>query len=153
MENRDFNTGMNNVETGVGGVGNVGPEQKSGTAIKDKVSGQAAEMKDKLTEQAKGVKEKVMTQANQYGEQLVTKIDSTRERTAEGLKSTSQRIDRLAMYIQEHDSRQMSEALINNSQQYIRQNPGKSLVFGLVAGMLLGRIFSGFGGGHHKARY
>ena len=126
MENRDYPTGMS-------------------TGTKEKMGDQATEMKEKLVEQAKGVKEKMMSQANQMGEQLATKIDSTRERTAEGLKTTSKRIDRLAMYIQAHDSKQMSEALMKNSQQYVRQNPGKSLVFGLVAGVLLGRLFSGFG--------
>lgn len=102
------------------------------TAVKDRVNEQASELKGKLREQASNL-------SNQLGQ----KIDSARGKTSAQLRNTSQRIGNLATYVETKDAKDMSDDLLRSSRELIRNNPGKSLLIGLVAGILLGRLFSG----------
>lgn len=131
MDERDFsqentygatNTTDNNVSSNV---------KDSITAVKEKVSEQASDLKEKLSERA-----------STLGNQLTQKIDTARGKTSAGLRTTSQRIQNLAMYVEEHDARDMSDAVVSTSRELIRKHPGKSLLVGLLAGVLVGRIFS-----------
>jgi ElaB/YqjD/DUF883 family membrane-anchored ribosome-binding protein len=131
-------------QTGPGGVGQqpsengslnaekIKSEVKSGvTAVKDRVTGQASELRGKLNEQAATI-----------GTQLTQRIDNARGKTSAGLRNTSQRIQNLALYMEEHDAKDMSEAVVRTSKELVRKHPGKSLIAGLLFGVLVGRIFS-----------
>ena len=136
MDDRDFpnetSYGSNNTENSTANVKN------NITAVKDKVSEQAADLKDKLS-----------AQASTFGNQITQKIDNARGKTSAGLRTTSQRIQNLAMYMEEHDAKDMSDAVVRTSKELVRKHPGKSLLVGLIAGLLVGRIFS-MGGGHNR---
>lgn len=146
MEQQDFTN-----ETSYGSTNNYGETNNTDsptskvkeniTAVKDKVTGQAAELKDKLS-----------AQASTLGTQLTQRIDNARGKTSAGLRTTSERIQNLAMYMEEHDAKDMSEAVVRTSKELVRKHPGKSLLVGLIAGLLVGRIFS-MGGGHQHSRY
>jgi ElaB/YqjD/DUF883 family membrane-anchored ribosome-binding protein len=99
-------------------------------------------VKDKVAEQATDLKEKLSAQASTLGSQLSQKIDTARGKTSAGLRTTSQRIQNLAMYVEEHDAKDMSDAVVSTSRELIRKHPGKSILVGLLAGILVGRIFS-----------
>lgn len=107
------------------------------------------EMKEKASQQAVAIKEKVGERARTYGNQMKEKVDQTRGKAAGGLRTTSQRINNLALYLEEHDANDMSEALARSSKELVRKNPGKSLLAGLVVGLLIGRLFS-MGGGQYR---
>lgn len=112
------------------------------TAVKEKVTKQAINLRDKLNEQAKT-----------YGTQLTEKIDSARGRTSAGLRSTSERMQNLALYMDEHDAKDMSDAVVRTSKELIRKNPGKSLLVGMAVGLLIGRVFSmGSHSSHHHRK-
>lgn len=114
-------------------VSNTSEHGKEGlTAVKERVSEQANEIKGRLKEQASSL-----------GNQLGQKIDSARGRTSAQLRNTSQRIGHWANYVEAKDAKGMSDDLLRSSRELIRKNPGKSLILGLVAGILLGRLFSG----------
>ena len=133
MADTEFNTNSQDYETTSVGKENL---KESITAVKDKVTGQASELRGKLNEQATNI-----------SNQLTQRIDNARGKTSAGLRTTSQRIQNLAIYMEEHDAKDMSEAVVRTSKELIRKHPGKSLLIGLAAGMLFGRIFSlgGFG--------
>jgi ElaB/YqjD/DUF883 family membrane-anchored ribosome-binding protein len=163
MDEQDFNSGSQNYSsTGAGGVGqepgaNETSTNKSKvdmkesiTAVKDKVSEQANELRGKFNEQAGELREKFNEQASTISNQLSQRIDNARGKTSAGLRNTSQRIQNLALYMEEHDAKDMSEAVVRTSKELIRKHPGKSLIVGLVAGMLVGRIFSIGGGGERR---
>jgi ElaB/YqjD/DUF883 family membrane-anchored ribosome-binding protein len=143
MDEKDYgyNTYSN---TNTAGSNNVGVAEPT-SRVKENLSG----IKDKVSEQAAGLKGKITDQAKTYGSQLTQKIDNARGKTSAGLRSTSDRINNLAMYVEEHDARDMSEAVVKTSQELIRKHPGKSLVVGLVIGMVVGRIFT-MGHSHHR---
>ncbi|WP_373531163.1 hypothetical protein [Vampirovibrio sp.] len=107
-------------------------------------------VKEKVTEQTSELKGKLRDQASQLGTQLGQKIDSARGRTSTQLRNTSQRIEHLASYVETKDAKGMSDDLLRSSQSMIRKYPGKSILVGLVAGLLLGRLFSG--GRHSQIR-
>jgi ElaB/YqjD/DUF883 family membrane-anchored ribosome-binding protein len=131
MDEQEFNQ-ENTYDTANTTDNNVGANVKNNiTAVKDKVTGQAGELKDKLA-----------AQANTLGTQLTQKIDTARGKTSAGLRTTSQRIQNLAMYVEEHDAKDMSDAVVRTSTELVRKHPGKSLLVGLLAGILVGRIFS-----------
>jgi|GEM_PF-6296486 len=141
MSEQDYNSNEQNYgQTGPGGVGqepgdnnnfNAEKLKSSVTAVKDKVSEQASELKGRFSEQASNL-----------SNQLTQRIDNARGKTSAGLRTTSQRIQNLALYMEEHDAKDMSEAVVRTSKELIRKHPGKSLIAGLVLGMLVGRIFS-----------
>jgi len=143
MNSNFDNTFENNTDTLYSDTGSTG---KTGTAVKDGVTA----IKDKVGEQAAGIKDKLSEQAKTYGTQLTQKIDGARGKTSAGLKTTSQRIQNLAMYVEEHDAKDMSQAVVRSSKELIRENPGKSLLVGMALGLLFGRIFSMGGHGHHQ---
>jgi len=97
------------------------------------------EAKDAITGQAIGLKDKLTEQTKVYGSQLVNKIDNARGRTSAGLRRTSDRINSLAMYVEEHDTRDISQALLRASTDMIRKHPGKSILVGVLLGLFLGR--------------
>jgi ElaB/YqjD/DUF883 family membrane-anchored ribosome-binding protein len=110
------------------------------TAVKEKITGQASELKGKLRDQA-----------SHLGTQLGEKIDNARGKTSTQLRNTSQRIENLASYVEAKDAKGMSDDLLRSSQAMIRKHPGKSVLVVLVAGLLLGRLFS-FGGRYSRTR-
>jgi len=73
---------------------------------------------------------------------LSQRIDNARGKTSAGLRTTSQRIQNLALYMEEHDAKDMSDAVVRTSKELVRKHPGKSLIAGLLFGVLVGRIFS-----------
>jgi ElaB/YqjD/DUF883 family membrane-anchored ribosome-binding protein len=101
------------------------------TAVKDRVSGQANELKGRLS-----------AQASNLGNQLGQKIDDARGKTSARLRNTSQKIQNLALYMEEHDAKDMSESALRSTQDLIRKHPGKSILAGLILGVLVGRLFS-----------
>jgi ElaB/YqjD/DUF883 family membrane-anchored ribosome-binding protein len=107
------------------------------------------DVKDKLSDTAGTLKGKMSQQAKTYGSQLTQKIDQARGKTSERLRNTSDRIQNLAMYVEEHDAKDMSEAAMRNSQELIRKHPGKSLLVGIGIGILVGRLF-GMGMPHYR---
>lgn len=133
--NSDFTPGADNTEI-YSDTGSSAPGSKMN------------EVKEKASQQAVAIKEKVAEKTRVYGTQMKEKVDQTRGKAAGGLRTTSERINNLALYLEEHDAQDMSEAVARNSKELVRKNPGKSLIAGLVVGLLIGRIFS-MGGGHH----
>ena len=97
------------------------------------------EAKDAITGQAIGLKDKLTEQGKVYGSQLVNKIDNARGKTSAGLRRTSDRINSLAMYVEAHDTRDISQALLRSSTDLVRKHPGKSLLAGVLLGLFLGR--------------
>jgi ElaB/YqjD/DUF883 family membrane-anchored ribosome-binding protein len=144
MEERDFPN-----ETTYGSTNNYGETNNTDTAT-SKVKDNITAVKERVTEQAADLKDKLSAQASTLGNQLTQKIDNARGKTSAGLRTTSQRIQNLAMYMEEHDAKDMSEAVVRTSKELVRKHPGKSLLVGLIAGLLVGRIFS-MGGGHHHS--
>jgi len=152
MSEQDYNSNEQNYgQTGPGGVGqepgennnfNAEKLKSSVTAVKDKVSEQASELKGRFSEQASELKGRFKEQTSNISTQLTQRIDDARGKTSAGLRTTSQRIQNLALYMEEHDAKDMSEAVVRTSKELIRKHPGKSLIAGLVLGMLVGRIFS-----------
>lgn len=120
------------------------------TAVKDKVSEQATDLRGKFNEQTSELRGKLNDQASTISNQLTQKIDDARGKTSAGLRNTSQRIQNLALYMEEHDAKDMSDAVVKTSKELIRKHPGKSLLVGLLAGMLVGRIFSLGGNGERR---
>lgn len=142
MTEQDYTSEYSNTnEIGTNNTSDVATNVKNNiTAVKDRVSGQASELKGKLSEQA-----------NNLSNQLSQKIDNARGKTSAGLRTTSQRIQNLAMYVEEHDAKDMSEAVVRTSKAMISKHPGKSLLVGIVLGVLVGRLFS-LGGGASSNR-
>ena len=123
MDEQDFATEYTNgssAETARGGI----------SAVKDRVADQASDLKNKIS-----------SQANSLGNQLGQRIDNARGKTSARLRNTSERLQHLANYVDEHDARDMSQAVVNSSREVVRKHPGKSLLVGLVVGVLLGRMF------------
>lgn len=104
------------------------------TAVKEKVNTQATELKGKLRDQA-----------NTLGTQLGQKIDNARDKTSAQLRTASRKMDNAANYVETHDAKDMSNAVMQASQELVRKHPGKSILAGLIVGVVLGRLFS-FGG-------
>jgi len=131
-------------QTGPGGVGQEPSENGNFNAdkIKSDVKGSVAAVKDKVSEQTSELRGKLNEQASNLSNQLSQRIDSARGKTSAGLRNTSQRIQNLALYMEEHDAKDMSDAVVRTSKELIRKHPGKSMVAGLILGMLVGRIFS-----------
>jgi len=127
-----------NQENTYGTTNNVSSDNNVSSNVKDNITA----VKDKVTEQASDLKDKLAAQANTLGTQLTQKIDTARGKTSAGLRTTSQRIQNLAMYMEEHDAKDMSDAVARTSKELVRKHPGKSLLVGLLAGILVGRIFS-----------
>jgi len=131
-------------QTGPGGVGQQPSE--NGTINTDKIksdvkNGMTA-VKDRVTEQASELRGKLNEQAATLSTQLSQRIDNARGKTSAGLRTTSQRIQNLALYMEEHDAKDMSDAVVRTSKELVRKHPGKSLIAGLLFGVLVGRIFS-----------
>ena len=108
----------------------VSVKGKAVTALNE-ARDRAVEMKDKLGERAAKA-------SSQFGET----IDSNRGKASQGLRSTSARIESVATYLDEHNSKDMGDALIQGTEQLIRKHPGKSLIAGLLVGLMIGRAFS-----------
>lgn len=125
-----YNSGTSNV-----GVADPIETSRKGkdtmTDVKEKLSGQASEIKGKLAQQTKS-----------YGTQLAQKIDKARGKTSDSLKKTSKDIHTIAMYVEEHTAQDMSKALVTHSKELVRKHPGKSLLIGLVAGVIIGRVLA-----------
>lgn len=140
MTEQDYTSEYGNTnEIGTNNSGDTVTNVKNNiTAVKDRVSEQATELKGKISEQASNL-----------GNQLSQRIDNARGKTSAGLRTTSQRIQNLAMYVEEHDAKDMSEAVVRTSKELVRKHPGKSILVGLALGMLFGRLFSIGGGSHH----
>jgi ElaB/YqjD/DUF883 family membrane-anchored ribosome-binding protein len=110
------------------------------TAVKEKVNTQTAELKGKLRDQA-----------NSLGSQIGQKIDNARGKTSEQLRTTSRKFENMASYVENNDAKDMSNALLHSSQDLVRKHPGKSILAGLIVGVVLGRLFS-FGGTRYVSR-
>jgi ElaB/YqjD/DUF883 family membrane-anchored ribosome-binding protein len=98
------------------------------------------EMTDKVNQQAVALKERINEQAEQVGNQIAQRIDHARGRTSSRLRSTSQKLHNMAIYVEEHDAKDMTQALLRSTRDAIRRHPGRSIVIGLIAGLLLGRV-------------
>lgn len=99
-------------------------------------------VKEKVSEQASDLKNQFNAQASSIGSQLGQKIDNARGKTSAQLRNTSERIQNLASYVEQNDAKDMSDALIHSSQEMVRKHPGKSILAGIVVGILVGRLFS-----------
>lgn len=97
------------------------------------------EVTDKVNQQAIAMKERINEQAGQVGNRLAQGIDQARGRTSSRLRNTSQKLHNLAVYMEEHDARDISQALLRSSRDVIRRHPGRSIIVGVIAGLLLGR--------------
>jgi hypothetical protein len=75
------------------------------------------------------IKEKMTQKVNEVG-------TIVQDRTNKALESTSKSVDRVAMYLKDKDS----QAMLQDLQQVVRKHPGKSLVAGLLLGMMVGKI-------------
>ncbi len=143
MDEKDLTSGSQNYgHTGPGGVGQEPASPEEITKIKRDVKENITAVKEKVTEQANELREKLNEQATTLSNQLTQRIDTARGKTSAGLRNTSQRIQNLALYMEEHDAKDMSDAVVRTSRELIRKHPGKSLLVGLIAGVLVGRIFS-----------
>jgi ElaB/YqjD/DUF883 family membrane-anchored ribosome-binding protein len=138
-------------QTGPGGVGQQPSENGSFNSengsfnaekIESDVKNGVTAVKDRVTEQATELRGKFNEQAATIGTQLTQRIDNARGKTSAGLRTTSERIQNLALYMEEHDAKDMSEAVVRTSKELVRKHPGKSLIAGLLFGVLVGRIFS-----------
>ncbi len=109
--------------------------QEKASQVKERVRS----AKEKVTQQADSLKERWNAQADQWGNQFNRGIDTARGKTSAGLRTTSQRIQNLAVYMEEHDAQHMSETAVRSSREFVRKHPGRSLLFGMLAGLLLGR--------------
>lgn len=107
-------------------------------SVKDNITA----VKERVGEQANELKGKLSAQAANLGNQLGQKIDNARGKTSARLRNTSQKIENLALYMEEHDAKDMSQSVVRSSQDLIRKHPGKSILVGLIVGLLVGRIFS-----------
>jgi ElaB/YqjD/DUF883 family membrane-anchored ribosome-binding protein len=97
-------------------------------------------MKDKFSEQAVALKDRINEQAGTLGNQLGQKIDNARGSASTRLKDTSRKIQNLAIYVEEHDAKDMSDTVMRNARDFVRKYPGRSLLVGIVAGLVVGRI-------------
>lgn len=140
MENQDFNSenGNDNSQESCNFQEPMERVRKNLNDVKDVVTEHANELKG----QAIGLKERLTEQTRSYGGQLADKIDNARGKTSATLHTTSDQIKTLAMYVEEHDTRDMSEAVIRTSSNLIRKHPGKSIIAGVIIGLLLGRFVS-----------
>jgi ElaB/YqjD/DUF883 family membrane-anchored ribosome-binding protein len=137
MENQEFNSeNGNNSQESCNFQEPMERVRKNFNEVKDAVTEQANGLKG----QAIGLKERLSEQTRSYGGQLADKIDNARGKTSATLHTTSDQIKSLAMYVEEHDTRDMSEAVIRTSSNLIRKHPGKSIIAGLIIGLLLGRV-------------
>jgi ElaB/YqjD/DUF883 family membrane-anchored ribosome-binding protein len=146
MDEQDFTSGSQNygeTNTESGKNNKLKTDIKDSiTAVKEKVSEQATDLRGKFNEQTSELRGKLNDQASTISNQLTQKIDDARGKTSAGLRNTSQRIQNLALYMEEHDAKDMSDAVVKTSKELIRKHPCKSLLVGVLAGMLVGRIFS-----------
>lgn len=144
MADREYNENSANYgHTGPGGVGTEPSENNIGASkVKSDIKGSVTAVKDKVTEQTNELRGKLSEQASTISNQLTQRIDNARGKTSAGLRNTSQRIQNLALYMEEHDAKDMSDAVVRTSKELVRKHPGKSLLAGLLFGMLVGRIFS-----------
>lgn len=101
------------------------------TAVKEKVNSQASELKGKLRDQATSL-----------GSQIGQKIDNARGKTSAQLRTTSRKFENMASYVEKNDAKDMSNALLHSSQELVRKHPGKSILAGLIVGVVLGRLLS-----------
>lgn len=137
MDEQDYNVDQDSYDAS-STTGNSNNISNSVTAVKDRVTAQASDLKEKIT-----------AKTSDLGNQLTQKIDSARGKTSAGLRTTSERMQNLALYMDEHDAKDMSDAVVSTTKELIRKHPGKSLLVGLIAGLLVGRIFSA---GDHSNR-
>lgn len=100
----------------------------------------AGEMKDNVSKQAVAMKDRLSVQAGQLGNQLSQRVDYARGKASNRLRSTSQKLHNLAIYVEEHNARDISDAVLRSSRDVIRKHPGRSILVGIVAGLLLGRV-------------
>jgi len=143
MSEQEFNPNEQNYgQTGPGGGGQEPGDNNNFNNAEKKLKSSMTAVKDKVSEQASELKGRFSEQASNLSNQLTQRIDNARGKTSAGLRTTSQRIQNLALYMEEHDAKDMSEAVVRTSKELIRKHPGKSLIAGLVLGMLVGRIFS-----------
>lgn len=121
----------------------------NGTLLADKGKETVTAVKDKMSD----VKQRVTEQVSQLSSQMNQRIDDTRVKGAAGLRSTSERLSQklnnVATYMEEHNAQDMSDAVVQTSKELVRKNPGKSLIAGVLFGVLIGRIFT-MGGHHHS---
>ena len=108
-----------------------------------------AATKEKASRQATALKERVSETARNYGSQVQEQVDIARGRASISLRGTSRRMHKLADYLDAHDARDMSESAIRGSQELVRRHPGKLLLTGLIAGILLGKMLSSGNGRRH----
>lgn len=106
-------------------------------------------MKEKAGQQAIALKERVSGKARDYSSQARQKADEARGKASTGLRNTSRRMQDLARYLEEHDANEMSQAALRSSKEMVRKHPGKSLLAGMIVGMLIGRVL-GIGGGRRR---
>ncbi len=84
---------------------------------------------ENLEQNAKAVVSKV-------SERMVTTANRFAGGTNKVADTTNRGIDRVAMYLKKKDS----QAMMNDLQEAVRRNPGKSILVGVLLGVLAGRI-------------
>lgn len=131
---------MDNVYNEPGYAGESSISSNGGSNIMNRVR----DMKDKMGEQATVLRERINEQAGQIGNQLAQNIDNARGKTSSRLRNTSQRLHNLAVYVEEHDARDISQAMMRSTRDMIRRHPGRSIAIGIIGGLLLGKALGAF---------
>ncbi len=72
-----------------------------------------------------------------WSERVAQNMDMAKEKTNAGIKRTSSSLERVATYLDEHDT----QAMMEDTKQMIRHNPGKAMIVGVVFGFMMARIF------------
>ena len=127
---------MDNIFSGFSSESSETVDSDNGGNVMQKVR----DMRENVNKQASALKERFSEQAEQVSSQLAQRIDHARGKTSNQLRNTSQKLHNLAIYVEEHDARDMSKALFRNTRDTIRRNPGRSILFGIIAGLVLGRV-------------
>ncbi len=82
--------------------------------------------------------ENATERASQAAHQKVDEVfQKAQEKTHQVIHKTTKGIDRVTLYLKDKGS----PGLVNDLQQTIRQHPGKSLIAGLLVGVVVGKLF------------
>ncbi len=139
MDNYNYEDNINNAINEVGATA---------TQLKENMKDNMKDVKDrvtdatgKLSDQASELKDKLSTSAKTYGETLTRKIDDVRGKASTSLLNSSEKIQNLAVYLDEHDTKDMTETATRNTRQVIVNNPGTTILVSVAFGILLGVLF------------
>lgn len=80
------------------------------------------------------------TATKEWGEKVSHKVDDLttqiKSSTNKAIDTTTRGIDRVTMYFRNKDT----EAMLGDAQQMIRRHPGKSLLVGVLFGLMVGKV-------------